>query len=63
MTEQDYKTLFEQFMRASNKYSETLMEWDSENSRYLYDTMQSAFVGFMIGYELAKENLMSGDVL
>ena len=54
MTEQDYKTLFEQFMRASNKYSETLMEWDSENSRYLYDTMQSAFIGFMIGYELAK---------
>lgn len=56
MTEQDYKTLFEQFMRAQGKYNEDLMKWDSENSRYSYDTMQSAFVGFMIGYELAKES-------
>ena len=50
MTEQDYKTLFEQAMRTSSRYSEDLMEWDSENNRYLYDTMQSAFVGFMMGY-------------
>lgn len=56
MTEQDYKTLFEQVMRTSNKYSEDLMEWDRENDCYLYDTMQSAFVGFMMGYILAKEN-------
>lgn len=56
MTEQDYKTLFEQVMRTSNKYSEELMEWNDENDCYLYDTMQSAFVGFMIGYELAKES-------
>ena len=55
MTEQDYKTLFENVMRTSNKYSEDLMEWDSENNCYLYDTMHSAFAGFMIGYELAKE--------
>ena len=56
MTEQEYKKLFEQVMRTSNKYSEDLMEWDSENNSYLYDTMQSAFVGFMMGYILAKEN-------
>ena len=56
MTEQDYKTLFEQVMRTSNKYSEDLMEWDSENDCYLYNTMQSAFAGFMMGYTLAKKN-------
>lgn len=56
MTEEEYKTLFEQTMRTSNKYNEDLMEWDRENDCYLYDTMQSAFAGFMIGYELAKEN-------
>lgn len=56
MTEQDYKTLFEQVMRTSSKYSKDLIEWDRENNCYLYDTMQSAFVGFMMGYILAKEN-------
>ena len=50
-------------MRTSNKYSEDLMEWDSENNSYLYDTMQSAFAGFMMGYDLAKYNLSDGDVL
>ena len=56
MTEEDYKSLFEQAMRTSSRYSENLMEWDGENNRYIYDTMQSAFVGFMMGYILAKEN-------
>ena len=56
MIEQDYKALFEQVMRTSNKYSEDLMEWDGENNSYVYDTMQSAFVWFMMGYMLAKEN-------
>lgn len=56
MTEQDYKTLFEQVLRTSNKYSEDLMEWDRGNNCYSYDTMQSAFVGFMMGYILANEN-------
>lgn len=63
MTEQDYKTLFEQVLRTSNKHSEDLMEWDRENDCYLYATMQSAFVGFMMGYDLAKYNLSDGDVL
>ena len=56
MTEQDYKSLFEQVMRTSNRYSEDLMKWESENDCYVYDTMQSAFIGFMMGYILAKEN-------
>ena len=56
MTEQYYKSLFEQVMRTSNRYSEDLMEWDSEKDCYVYDTMQSAFTGFMIGYILAKED-------
>ena len=56
MTEQYYKSLFEQVMRTSNRYSEDLMEWDSEKDCYVYDTMQSAFTGFMMGYILTKEN-------
>ena len=56
MTEEYYKTLFEQVMRTSNGYSEDLMEWDRENDCYLYNTIEAAFAWFMLGYKLAKEN-------